>query len=108
MPSRTIDAVALTAADVGIALASGTEVAVESGDVTLVHGGIGAVARSLKLARMTRGTIKGNLFWAFAYNTVMLPVAGLGLFSPVLAAGAMALSSLSVSLNALLLKRRTR
>ncbi|MCK4594747.1 copper-translocating P-type ATPase [bacterium] len=102
------DAVALTAADVGIALASGTEVAVESAGVTLVHGGIGAVARSLKLAKKTRGTIKGNLFWAFAYNIAMLPVAGLGLLSPVLAAGAMALSSLSVSLNALWLKRRAR
>ncbi len=102
------DAVALTAADVGIALASGTDVAVESADVTLVHGGIGAVARSLVLARKTRGTIKGNLFWAFAYNTGMLPVAGLGLLSPVLAAGAMALSSLSVSANALALRLRAR
>jgi Cu+-exporting ATPase len=102
------DAVALTAADVGIALASGTDVAVESADVTLVHGGIGAVARSLVLARKTRGTIKGNLFWAFAYNTGMLPVAGLGLLSPVLAAGAMALSSLSVSANALALRWRAR
>jgi Cu+-exporting ATPase len=102
------DAVALTAADVGIALASGTEVAVEAGDVTLVHGGIGAVARALVLAKKTRGTIKGNLFWAFAYNSGMLPVAGLGLLSPVLAAGAMALSSLSVSLNALFLKKRAR
>jgi Cu+-exporting ATPase len=102
------DAVALTAADVGVALASGTDVAVESADVTLVHGGIGAVARSLALARKTRGTIKGNLFWAFAYNTGMLPVAGLGLLSPVLAAGAMALSSLSVSANALALRLRAR
>ncbi|HDR06877.1 MAG TPA: HAD family hydrolase, partial [Candidatus Coatesbacteria bacterium] len=102
------DAVALSAADVGIALASGTEVAVEAGDVTLVHGGIGAVARSLVLARKTRTTIKGNLFWAFAYNTGMLPVAGLGLLSPVLAAAAMALSSLSVSVNALALKLRAR
>jgi len=102
------DAVALSAADVGIALASGTDVAVESADVTLVHGGIGAVVRSLVLARKTRGTIKGNLFWAFAYNTGMLPVAGLGLLSPVLAAGAMALSSLSVSANALALRLRAR
>jgi len=102
------DAVALSAADVGVALASGTDVAVESADVILVHGGIGAVARSFVLARKTRGTIKGNLFWAFAYNTGMLPVAGLGLLSPVLAAGAMALSSLSVSANALALRLRAR
>jgi Cu+-exporting ATPase len=100
------DAVALSAADVGVALASGTDTALEAGDATLVHGGVGALARMLRLSRKTRRTIKGNLFWAFAYNTGMLPVAGLGFLSPILAAGAMALSSLSVSVNALLLRKR--
>ncbi|MBD3372200.1 MAG: heavy metal translocating P-type ATPase, partial [Candidatus Coatesbacteria bacterium] len=100
------DAVALSAADVGVALASGTDTALEAGDATLVHGGVGALARMLRLSRKTRSTIKSNLFWAFIYNIGMLPVAGLGFLSPILAAGAMAFSSLSVSANALLLRKR--
>ncbi len=100
------DAVALSAADVGVALASGTDTALEAGDATLVHGGVGALTRMLRLSRKTRSTIKSNLFWAFIYNIGMLPVAGLGFLSPILAAGAMALSSLSVSANALLLRKR--
>jgi len=100
------DTVALAAADVGMAMASGTEVALESAGVTLVHGGIGAVHRALIIARKTLSTIRGNLFWAFGYNVLMLPVAALGFLYPIIAAGAMALSSVSVSVNALLLKRR--
>lgn len=100
------DTVALAAADVGMAMASGTEVALESAGITLVHGGIGAVHRALVIARKTLSTIRGNLFWAFGYNVLMLPVAALGFLYPIIAAGAMALSSVSVSVNALLLKRR--
>ncbi len=99
------DAPALTAADVGIAIGTGTDIAIESADVTLVRGDLSSVVTGVKLSRKTFGKIKQNLFWAFFYNTVAIPLAILGLMHPVLAEVAMALSSISVVTNANLLRR---
>lgn len=99
------DAPALTQADIGIAIGTGTDVAIESGDMVLVRGDIGKAVTAIRLSRATLGNIRQNLFWAFAYNTVLIPVAMLGKINPALAAAAMALSSISVVLNASRLKR---
>ncbi len=99
------DAPALALADVGVALASGTDVAVESADVTLMRGDPALVISALEIARATTRKIHQNLFWAFVYNVVGLPLAALGLLSPVVAGAAMALSSVSVLANALSLRR---
>ena len=99
------DAPALTQADLGIAVGSGTDVAIESGQIVLVGGGPEKVVSGLKLAAATYRGIKQNLFWAFFYNIAAIPLAALGLLSPMIASAAMAFSSISVVLNSLRIKR---
>ncbi|MFT4194755.1 copper-translocating P-type ATPase, partial [Ottowia sp.] len=99
------DAPALAAADVGIAMGSGTDVAMHAAGVTLMRGDVGLVPAALDISRRTVARIRQNLFWAFAYNVAGIPLAALGALSPVVAGAAMALSSVSVMGNALLLRR---
>ena len=103
------DAPALAQANVGIALSSGTDIAIESAGMILMSGNLSAIATSIRLSRQTMRIIRQNLFWAFAYNTLLIPIAALGLLNPLggpmLAAAAMALSSVSVVINALRLKQ---
>ncbi|BDB29312.1 heavy metal translocating P-type ATPase (plasmid) [Cupriavidus sp. P-10] len=99
------DAPALAAADIGIAIGSGSDVAKETGSIILIRDDVRDVVASIQLSRATMRKIKQNLFWAFIYNTIGIPVAALGLLNPILAAAAMALSSLSVVANSALLKR---
>ena len=99
------DAPALAAADLGIAMGSGTDVAKASSDIILLHGEMGKVVEALTLCRQTMRVIRQNLFWAFGYNLMALPLAIFAKVPPSLAALAMALSSLSVVLNALRLYR---
>ncbi|MEA1902375.1 MAG: heavy metal translocating P-type ATPase [Actinomycetota bacterium] len=99
------DAPALTQADLGMAVGSGTDVAVEAGDVVILNGEPRLVPTAIDLANATFRNIKQNLFWAFGYNTAAIPLAALGFLNPMIAAGAMAFSSVSVVLNALRLRR---
>jgi heavy metal translocating P-type ATPase len=99
------DAAALVKSDLGIAMGSGSDVTVEASDLTLVRTDLLAAVDALRLSRKTYGTIRGNLFWAFAYNVLMIPLAAFGLLNPMLAGAAMALSSVFVVANSLRLRR---
>ena len=98
------DSPALAASDIGIAMGTGTDVAIETSDITLLNGDLKSLVSVIKLSRSTIKTVKQNLFWAFFYNIIGIPLAAFGLLNPMFAAGAMAISSLTVVSNSATLK----
>ena len=101
------DAPALATADIGMAIGTGTDVAMEAADITLIRGDLNSIPDSIFMSHKTMRNIKQNLFWALAYNSIGIPIAALGFLAPWLAGAAMAFSSVSVVLNALVAKSKT-